>query len=203
MSGSKVESISALEIFNAHCGQMRMAEALAAGISRYQLYRMRDKGQIESISRGLYRLADLPPIQNIDLATVALKFPKSVLCLISALSWHDMTTQIPHKVHLAVSRQARLPVLDFPPVQSYRFSESAFCAGIQIAQVDGIPIQIYSPEKTLVDCFKFRNKIGMDITLEALMLYKEQHNTQPAVILKYARICRVEKVMRPYLEAAF
>lgn len=192
---------SAEAIFRAHGGQLRMSEALAAGISRYQLYRMRDEGVIEAISRGLYRLAELPPIGNPDLVTVAVRFPKAVLCLVSALSWHGITTQIPHQVHLAVSRQARLPELDYPPVQGYRFAEAAFEAGIETVAVDDVSLRVYTPEKTLADCFKFRNKIGQDVALEALQLYKARHKVKPAAILKYARICRVERVMQPYLEA--
>lgn len=189
-------------VFRAHGGQMRMSEAIAAGLSRYQLYHLRDEGVIEPVSRGLYRLADLPPIANPDLVTVASRYPKAVLCLVSALAWHGITTQIPHHVHLAVPRHGRLPELDYPPVQPYRFSAAAFEAGIDTATVDGTKIQVYSAEKTLADCFKFRNKIGQDVALEALQLYRKRKRFDPAAVLKYARICRVEQVMRPYLEAA-
>lgn len=199
MSASQPTNPEAL--FRTHGGQLRMAEALAAGLSRYQLYRLRDGGVIEQISRGLYRLTDLPPIHNPDLVTVALRYPKAVLCLVSALAWHGLTTQIPHQVHLAVPRKARLPVLDYPPVQGYRFAEAAFTAGIETVSVDGVQLRVYSAEKTLADCFKFRNKIGQDLALEALQLYKTRKNAKPAEILKLARVCRVEQVMRPYLEA--
>ena len=199
MSGSHVHSAEA--IFRHHGGQLRMSEALTAGLSRYQVYKLRDDGVIELISRGLYRLADLPPISNPDLVTVASRYPKAVLCLVSALAWHGITTQIPHHVHVAVARKARLPDLDFPPVQGYRFSEAAFEVGIETHTVDNTTIRIYNPEKTLADCFKFRNKIGQDVALEALQLYKARLKTKPAVILQYAKLCRVEHVMRPYLEA--
>ena len=115
-----------------------MSEALARGFSRYQFYQLRDEGLIEPVSRGLYRLADLPPIENPDLVAAATRFPSAVLCLISALDWHGITTQIPHQVHLAVARDARLPVLDYPPVAGYRFSGLAFSAGIEQVDVDGI-----------------------------------------------------------------
>lgn len=200
MSGTLSASPEA--IFRAHGGQLRMHEALAAGLSRYQLYKLRDEGVIETIGRGLYRLADLPPIGNPDWVAVAARFPKAVLCLVSALSFHGITTQIPHQVHLAVARQARLPQLDYPPVQGYRFAEAAFAAGIEIHTLDHTPIRIYSAEKTLVDCFKFRNKIGQDVALEALQLYKSRLKNRPAEILNYAKLCRVEQVMRPYLEAS-
>jgi predicted transcriptional regulator of viral defense system len=179
-----------------------MSEALALGISRYRLYQLRDQGLIEQVSRGIYRLADLPAINNPDLVTVALRFPKVVLCLLSALSWHGITTQVPHHISLAVPRNARLPVLDYPPVQAYRFADAAFGAGIEQVQVDGVCVRIYSVEKTLVDCFKFRNKLGMDVVLEALQLYRARKPVQLKEVLAFARICRVEKVMRPYLEAS-
>jgi len=192
---------SPLEIFRQHGGQLRMSEALSAGISRYMLYSLRDKGLIEQVSRGIYRLADLPPIGNPDLVTVALRFPNAVICLTSALAYHGLTTQIPHEVSVAVTRNSRLPSLDFPPVRAHKFAETVFNAGVKKHQIDGVSVQIYSPEKTLADCFKFRNKLGMDVVLEALKLYKSRKKFNLDTVLKYAKICRVEKVMKPYLES--
>lgn len=178
-----------------------MSEAIRYGISRYMLYKMRDDGQLEQISRGIYRLLDMPPISNPDLVTVSLRYPNAVICLISALSYHGITTQIPHVVSVAISREARIPKLDSPPIQAYKFSKDAFQAGIDTHLVDGVPVRIYCPEKTLADCFKYRNKLGMDVVLEALKLYKSQKKFQLEKLIKYARVCRVEKVMQPYLEA--
>lgn len=178
-----------------------MSEAIRYGISRYSLYKMRDDGIIEQISRGIYRLMELPTISNPDLVTVSLRFPNAVICLISALSYHGMTTQIPHAVSIAVPRQARMPSLDSPPIHAYKFSDNAFKAGIEKHQIDGVCVRVYSPEKTLADCFKYRNKLGMDVVLEALKLYKSQKKYSLDKLLKCARICRVEKVMKPYLEA--
>jgi predicted transcriptional regulator of viral defense system len=194
--------ISPENIFRQHGGQLRMSEALRYGISRYTLYMMRDSGVLEQLSRGIYRLVDLPPISQPDLVTVSLRFPKAVVCLISALSYHEMTTQIPHTVSVAVPRNARMPSLDYPPVQAYKFSPDAYEAGIDAHQVDGVTVRIYNPEKTLADCFKYRNKLGMDVVLEALKLYRTQKTVQYDDLLKYARICRVDKVMRAYLEAS-
>ncbi|MFL1467005.1 type IV toxin-antitoxin system AbiEi family antitoxin domain-containing protein [Marinobacter sp. HN1S83] len=188
-------------LFCQHGGQLRLSEALARGYSRYQFYQLRDEGVIEPVSRGLYRLADLPPIENPDLVTAASRFPNAVLCLISALDWHGITTQIPHQVHLAVERGARLPVLDYPPVAGYRLSGRAFSAGIEQVDVDGITLNVYNPEKTLADCFKFRNRIGMDVVLEALELYRTRKTFLPGKLMEYARICRVANVMAPYVEA--
>jgi predicted transcriptional regulator of viral defense system len=188
-------------LFRAHGGQLRLSEALALGLNRYQFYKLRDQGVIEPVSRGLYRLAELAPVSDPDLVAVATRFPRAVLCLVSALAWHGLTTQIPRRIDLAVARNARLPVLDYPPVRGYRFSGERFTSGIERHDVDGIVLQLYSPEKTLADCFAFRNSLGMDVVLEALELYRKRRQPDYAQILKYARICRVEKPMRPYLEA--
>ncbi|OAZ96079.1 type IV toxin-antitoxin system AbiEi family antitoxin domain-containing protein [Halomonas sp. G11] len=188
-------------LFRQHGGHLRLSEALARGISRYQFYQLRDEGLIEPVSRGLYRLVDLPPTENPDLVAAATRFPHAVLCLISALDWHSMTTQIPHQVHLAVARDARLPVLDYPPVAGYRLSGQAFSEGIDQIDVDGMKLHVYNPEKTLADCFKFRNRIGMDVVLEALELYRTQKTFRPGRLMEYARICRVAKIMAPYVEA--
>ena len=189
------------EIFRKHGGQLRMSEALKSGITRYMLYSLQEKGIINRISRGIYRLADLPPINNPDLVTVSLRFPNTVICLISALSYHDMTSQIPHRVSIAFQRDSRIPSLDYPPIKAFKFSYDAFNAGIENHKIDGVHVRIYSPEKTLVDCFKFRNKIGMDVVLEAIKLYKTRNKFNIKKIFQYAKICRVENVMRPYLEA--
>jgi predicted transcriptional regulator of viral defense system len=188
-------------IFREHGGQLRMTEAIEHGITRYMLYSLRDKGVIEQVSRGIYRLVELPPISEPDLVTVSLRFPNAVLCLISALAYHDITTQIPHAVSVAVPRNSRVPSLDYPPIQAHRFSNNAYNCGTEVHRMDGVPVRIYSPEKTLADCFKFRNKIGMDVVLEALKLYKERKKFKPIELLNYAKICRVAMVMRPYLEA--
>jgi predicted transcriptional regulator of viral defense system len=190
------------DIFRACGGQLRMSEAIERGISRYMLYALRDKGVIEQVSRGVYRLMDLPPISNPDLVTVGLRFPNAVICLVSALAYHEITTQVPHRVSIAVARESRQPFLDHPPLAVHRFSGLAFRAGILTYPIDGVSVKIYSPEKTLADCFKFRNKIGMDVVLEALKLYKSRKHFDLEALLKFAKICRVEKVMHPYLEAS-
>jgi predicted transcriptional regulator of viral defense system len=190
------------DIFRSCGGQLRMSEAIKCGINRYMLYALRDKGVIEQVSRGVYRLVDLPPISNPDLVTVGLRFPNAVICLVSALAYHEITTQIPHSVSVAVPRESRKPFLNYPPLSAHRFSDLAFRSGIEEHQIDGVYVKIYSPEKTLADCFKFRNKIGMDVVLEALKLYKARKQFNLETLLKYAKVCRVEKVMRPYLEAS-
>ncbi len=192
---------SPIEIFKEHGGQLHMSEAINNGISRYMLYSLRDNGIIELITRGVYRLSELPAISDPDLVTVSLRYPNAVICLISALSYHEITTQIPHKVHMAISRDSRLPSLTYPPIRAYKFSTTSFTAGIEEHLVDNVTIKIYSPEKTLADCFKYRNKIGMDVVLEALQYYKARKKMKVDILFKYAKICRVEKIMTPYLEA--
>jgi predicted transcriptional regulator of viral defense system len=188
-------------ILRARGGQLRMSEAIACGISRYQLYALKRQGVIEQVSRGLYRLADLPALANPDLVTVSLRLPKAVVCLVSALAWHEMTTQIPHRVFVAMPRPSRQPHLDYPPLFVHRFSDAAYREGIEEHPIDGVTVRIYSPEKTLADCFKFRNKLGMDVVREALKLYRMRKSVKPDELVRYAQICRIENVMRPYLEA--
>ncbi len=184
------------------CGTLRTGEALAAGIHPRTLYEMRDSGELEQLARGVYRLAAMPPLSDPDLATVGKRIPQGVVCLISALAFHELTTQIPHVVHLAISRTARSPTLEFPPLQIYRFSGQAFHAGVEVHAIESVEVRIYSLEKTLADCFKYRNKIGLDIALEALRAYRDRRSANLQQVLEYARVCRVEKVIRPYLEAS-
>jgi len=168
---------------------------------------MRDVGELIQLARGLYRLGELPPLSEPDLATVAMRIPQGVVCLISALAYHEMTTQIPHEIHLALPRTARHPKLAYPPLRIFRFSHEAFEAGIETHIIDEIPVRVFGPEKTLADCFKYRNKIGLDVALEALRFYRGTSPTgghrgsRLQAVLEYARVCRVEQVMRPYLEA--
>jgi predicted transcriptional regulator of viral defense system len=193
--------LKAKTAFREHGGVLRMIEAVKAGIHRRTLYAMRDAGIIEQLSRGLYRLADAPPLGNPDLVTVALKVPQGVICLISALAYHELTTQIPHQVYVAIPRNSEPPRLDCPPVRLFRFERRAFEEGIQTHTIDHVKVRIYSPEKTLADCFKYRNKIGLDTTVEALRLYKEGRKIGRTALLRAAEACRMAKVMRPYLEA--
>lgn len=186
--------------FKAHGGILRTTEALAAGIHPRTLYAMRDAGEVESLSRGVYRLTSLPPLANPDLATVAKRIPHGVVCLISALAFHELTTQIPHEVHLALPRTARYPRLSQPPLRVYYFSTEAMEAGIDTHIIDGVTVRIYNPAKTLADCFKYRSKVGMDVVLEALRAYRSK-SPRLQQVLQYAKVCRVERLMRPYLEA--
>jgi predicted transcriptional regulator of viral defense system len=162
---------------------------------------MRDTGVVELLGRGLYRLADLPPLSNQDLVTVALKIPSGVICMISALAFHELTVQVPHDVDVALEHGSKRPRLSYPPVHFYWFTDKVFKAGIDVRTIDKVPVNIYTPEKTLVDCFKYRNKIGLNIALEALRTWRKRKGIDIGKLLCYARICRVEKIIQPYLEA--
>ena len=191
----------ARRIFRDHGGVMRTAEAIRAGVHPRTLYAMRDAGELERLGRGLYRLSDMQPLGNPDLVEVALKAPKAVICLVSALSYHDLTTQIPHEIHIAIARGMEPPRVKHPPTRVFTFSKAAFGEGVETRRIDDVPVRIYVPEKTLADCFKYRNKIGLDVAIEALKLYRERRRLKVDDIMRFARTCRIEKVIRPYLEA--
>jgi predicted transcriptional regulator of viral defense system len=191
----------AIVIFKKHGGILHTAKAIGAGIHPGTLYAMRDSGTLEVVSRGVYRLADSSPLGNPDLVIVATRAPGGVICLISALSFHELTTQIPHEVHIALSRGAEEPRLDHPPIKTYRFTGKAFTEGVETHELDRVRVRIYSPEKTIADCFKFRNKIGLDTVVEALRYYRERKRIKVDQLMHYASICRVNKIIRPYLEA--
>jgi predicted transcriptional regulator of viral defense system len=191
----------AVAVFKKNGGILRTSQALRAGIHPSTLYTMRDGGMLEVVSRGVFRLASSEPLGNPDLVTVATRVQGGVICLISALAFHEITTQIPHEVHVALQRGAEIPRLEYPPIKIYWFKGQAFTAGVETHQLDGVDIRVYNPEKTLADCFKFRNKIGLDTAVEAVRFYRDRRGVNVEALLRYATICRVEKVMRPYLEA--
>jgi predicted transcriptional regulator of viral defense system len=191
---------TALALFREHNGILRTSDALRLGIHPRVLYILRDAGLIEPLSRGLYRLTELPPLANPDLVTVAHKIPQAVVCLISALAFHGLTTQIPHAVDIALPPQVAQPALAYPPLRVFRFSGLAFSEGIETHMLDDTPVRIYAPPKCVADSFKYRRKLGLDIALEALRAYRAHSAFQVDTLLRYAQICRVDNVMRPYLE---
>jgi predicted transcriptional regulator of viral defense system len=192
---------TALAAFRRHGGMLSVAAALRYGIHPHTLYALRDAGRLEQISRGLYRLADMTPLSDPDLVVVALRVPRAVVCLISALALHELTTQIPNWVYVALPRGAAKPALDHPPLRIFWFSGDAYSAGVEVRRVDDTEVLLYNPAKTIADCFKYRNKIGLDVALEALRLYRKRRDFDVDALLHYARICRVARVMRPYMEA--
>jgi len=193
---------AAEKIFRENNGILRTGEAKKLGIHEPILIQMCDDGLLIRESRGLYRLADLPPLSNPDLVQIASRVPNAIVCLISALSYYQLTTQIPYKVYIALPRETKAPRIDYPPLDIIYLSQKPYSAGVEEHILDGVPVRIYSREKTIADCFKFRDKIGLDIALEALKDYLRQPNRNIGEILNYARINRVEKIIRPYLQAA-
>jgi predicted transcriptional regulator of viral defense system len=192
---------TAIKAFRNQGGTLRTRDLTALGVHTDALYALRESGQVIELGRGLYRLADASEAEHPDLAVVAARAPNAAVCLISALSYHEITTQIPSSVHLAVPRgsyhRVKLPMA----VTIYRFDPKTFTAGLETQEVGGIPLKIYSPARPVVDCFKFRNKLGLDVALEALRLARQRKRVQNRELLRYARLLRVEKPMSPYLQA--
>ena len=193
---------SALETFREHGGVMRTNQALMRGIHPAALYRLVEDGQLMRLARGLYRLTSAHEFSNPDLAVVAAKAPEAVVCLISALAFHGITTQVPRVVHLAVprGRYAGLRLLT-PPVKIYRFDVPTFGQGIEVHAINRIPVRIYSAARTLVDCFKYRNKLGLDVAIEALRFARSRKRMSNREILHFARLLRQDRVIAPYLES--
>ncbi len=191
----------ARKIFWEYDGILRTSEAVELGVHPRTLYAMRDAGILDQLAGGLYRLADLPPLTNPDLVTVALKVPDGVICLVSALAFHGLTTEIPHAVDVAVKKGSRRPRLEHPPLRVFWFSGAAWREGVGTYELDGIPVRITTPAKTVADMFKFRRQLGLDIALEALKAYRDRGFFDMGELLHYARICRVGEVITPYLEA--
>jgi len=188
-------------IFQKHGGLLRTKDAIRMGIHPRTLYGMRDTNDLQQVSRGYYRLSDLPPIGNPDLVAIVLAIPKGVICLISALSFHGIGTQIPRVVDIAIEKDTKRPRIDYPPIRTFWFSGRAFKKGVQTHELDGVTVRVYSPAKTVADCFKCRNKIGMDVALEALREVRRKRMATVDELFQMAKICRVANVMRPYLEA--
>lgn len=192
---------AALQAFRDQGGTLRTRDLIALGVHTDALYALRDGGQIIELDRGLYRLTEMDEAEHPDLAVVAARVPNAAICLISALSYHDITTQIPSSVHLAVPRGSYHGIKLSVPVTVYRFDPKAFEEGLETHRVGGMPLKIYSAARTVVDCFKFRNKLGLDVALEALRLARQRKRVQNRELLHYARMLRVEKPMSPYLHA--
>jgi len=164
---------------------------------------MRDQGALIRISRGLYRLKDADIPGNPDMITVSLRVPKAVFCLISALNYYNLTEQIPYFVYIALPQPAEMPRLEHPPLKIIWLSEKKYLAGIQEVTIDNTLVKIYSPEKTIADCFKFRNKFGLDVAIDALKRYMSQPSGKQDMksLAFYARLNRVEKIIVPYIES--
>jgi predicted transcriptional regulator of viral defense system len=190
-----------IRIFQENNGVMKSSQLFKLGIQPRILYAMRDNGLVIQEGRGLYRLANEQVWSDPDLVVIALRIPKGVICLISALYFHQITTQLPHEVYVALPKDSEKPRIEYPPTRFFWISPEPFQAGIEKHKIDHVNIQVYSTAKTIADCFKFRNSIGMDVALEALQEGLRQRKATFSEIQQFARVDRVEKIMRPYLEA--
>jgi predicted transcriptional regulator of viral defense system len=182
-------------------GFITRGEIARAGIHTQALSRMVRSGALERAARGRYRLPDSPITENHGLALVAAAVPAAVICLVSALSFHQIGTQLPHEVWIALDRRTRRPGLVWPRLRVHRFSGKALTEGIETHRIEGESVKVYGVAKTLADVFKYRNKVGLDVALEALREAWRARRFTMDEIHRYARVCRVERVMRPYLDA--
>ena len=182
-------------------GLLRVCDLTSRGLHPEYLRRLYQKGLVRREGRGLYIAADAEISVHYGLAQVAKRIPHGVICLLSALSFHEIGTQLPHQVWMAIDRRAAKPKMQFPPLRVMRFSGAALTEGIETYQIEGVPVQIFNPAKTVADCFKYRNKIGLDVALEALKECIRDRRTTMDDLWHFAQICRMTNVMRPYMEA--
>jgi len=182
-------------------GVLRASDMEAQGIHTQTLTRLEREGAIERVGRGRYRLAGAEFTEHHGLALTAASTPKGVVCLLSALRFHNVTTQNPFEVWLAIERRSRAPRLEYPPLRIFRFSGRAFTSGVETHVLEGQRVRVYSLAKTIADLFKYRNKVGIDVAVEALRESWKSGRVKFGQIDPYALICRVQKVMRPYVEA--
>lgn len=182
-------------------GSLATRDVVAAGVHRQVLSRLVREGELERVTRGQYRLPATPVTEHHGLAMAAAAVPHGVVCLLSALSFHGIGSQLPSEIWLAIDRRARRPALPYPPLRVVRFTGEALTKGIESHRVEGRTVRVYALAKTVADCFKYRNKIGLDVALEALREAWRDRRITMDEMDRYARICRVEHVMRPYIEA--
>ena len=190
-----------IEFLKKRGGMVSYKEIIKAGFNKAFLRNNLDSGQIQKVDRALYRLSDNFTLSNPDLVAVSIKVSKGVVCLLSALAFYEVTSEIPHHVNIAIPRGAWANKINYPPVKFYHFASKAWKAGIEKFEIEGHQIKVYSLAKTIADCFKFRNKIGMNIAREALKIAITEKGVQPKEIMRYAEICRVDNIIKPILEA--
>lgn len=182
-------------------GLIRPRDLAERGLPTVALTRLVRQGRLQRVGRGLYALPDRPISEHNALAEVARKHPQAIICLLSALRFHDLTTQSPFEVWLAIPNKARSPKMDYPALRIMRFSGAALTHGVEDHVVDGVSVRVTSVARTVADCFKFRNKIGLDVALEALQEAWRTKRVNMDELWRYATLCRVANVMRPYMES--
>jgi predicted transcriptional regulator of viral defense system len=182
-------------------GLLRASDLTLQGFSRGQIMRLAQQGELLRVGRGLYSRPDAAVTENHTLAQVCALAPHGVICLASALQFHHLTTQNPWQVWLLIENHARAPQMEYPPLRIVRASGEAFTAGVEEHPIEGVTVRVTDVAKTVADCFKYRSKIGLAVALEALKEALSERRTDRATLHHYARLCRVERVMQPYLEA--
>jgi predicted transcriptional regulator of viral defense system len=182
-------------------GLLRASDLEAIDAPRVVLTRLTAAGLLERVGRGLYRLPDAQVSEFESLATVATKVPQAVFCLLTALQFHELTTQLPRQIWIAMPRGSHAPRIDYPPVKMVQMTGDVYAVGVEEHLRDGVKLRVYGAAKTVVDCFKHRNKIGLDVALEALKDVRAKRKATADDLWRFATVCRVANVMRPYLEA--
>jgi len=182
-------------------GLLRASDLGTIDAPRVVLTRLTAAGQLEKVGRGLYRLPDSHGSEHESLVAVATKVPQAVFCLLTALQFHELTTQLPRQVWIAMPRGSHAPRIDYPPIKMVQFTGEAYTAGVEEVERDGVKLRIYGVAKTVADCFKHRNKIGLDVAQEALKDARTRSKASAEDIWRFAKVCRVANVMRPYLES--
>lgn len=189
-----------INFFQSHDGVARFSAILKAGFHPDSLTALEKEGKVEKIARGLYRLTSYILDFHSDLITVSLQVSRGIICLLSALAFYEATSEIPKCVDIAIPRGSHANRIKYPPVRFYRFDLKAWETGIEENEIEGHKIRVYSLAKTIADCFKFRNKIGANIAREALKIAVTEKGVMPKEIMRYAKICRVDRIIKPILE---
>lgn len=179
---------------------IRPRDVETLGISRMALARLARQGSLQRVARGLYTLPSRPVSEHTTLAQISSQYPGILICLLSALRFHDLTTQSPFEVWVAIANKARAPMPEYPPLRVVRFSGKALTSGVEDHLIEGITVRVTGVGKTVADCFKYRHNVGLDVALEALRDAWDSKRVTMDELWRYARICRVANVMRPYLD---
>ena len=189
------------KVFRKYGGFAKTRDILATGIHRRDIKKIKEEGKITRIKRGLYRLSEIPVISNQGFIDLACAVPEGVICLLSALSYYELTTFNPSVISMALCRGTRRPKIEYPPVEFYYFSTKQFEAGIDEIRIKGHKIRIYCPEKTICDCFRYRSKLGLDVAKEGLSEYLKRKDRNLEKLLEYAEICRVKRLLETWINA--
>lgn len=190
-----------INYFKNHSGIARFSSLFKAGFHPVLLIALIREGKIEKIARGLYRLTNYQSCSQPDIVMVSLQTPRGVICLLSALAFHEATSEIPRYIDIAIPRGSRANRIKYPPVRFYQFTPKAWNAGIEERSIDDCKIRVYNLAKTVADCFKFRNRIGINVARDALKVAIKEKGIKPKEIMQYAKICRVDGIVKPILEA--